>query len=104
MSVNVFPSPLISPDIIGEDKLDLTEDTLDDTTSDLVSECSRVWTAKHSEAVNARIYSGKQQLMGTGSKKSLEEMKRELPTVFMEVNGLLENMDFRRILILRTVQ
>ena len=86
MSIEVSSSQLISPDITVGNKLDITGDTLDDTTSDLASECSRVWTARHSDAVNARISTGRQQLVGVGSKKSLEDARKELPTVFMEVH------------------
>ena len=87
MSIDVSSPRFISPDIPVQDKLDMTTDTLDDTTSDLMSECSKVWTAKHSDVINARISSSKQHLTGTGSKRSLEEMSSELPTVFMEVSS-----------------
>ncbi|KAI6659277.1 EF-hand calcium-binding domain-containing protein 5-like isoform X1 [Oopsacas minuta] len=84
MSVDISLSPLTTP-VITEDKLNTTVESLDDTTSDIISECSRVWTAKHSDAVSNRVSSSKQYIKGIAGKKSLEEVSKELPTVFMEV-------------------
>ena len=83
MSVDISFSPLITP----EDNLS-GDTTLDDTGSDLLSECSKVWTAKHSATVNARVSSSKQLLKSITGKKSLEEINKEEPTVFMEVCNL----------------
>ena len=87
MSVDITLSPQITP-AIPED--DLTGDTtLDDTGSDLLSECSKVWTTKHSDTVNARVSSSRQLLKSVAGKKSLEEVNKEVPTVFMEVCSYL---------------
>lgn len=83
MSLDISLSPRITP-AIPEDNL-TADTTLDDTGSDLLSECSRVWTAKHSDTVNARVSSSKQLLKSVAGKKSLEEVNKEIPTVFMEV-------------------
>ena len=86
MSVDLSSSPIMHP-TIREDELDETTEIPDQasTPSDIFSERSRVWLARHGEAVHSRISSSNQKFTRVVNKKTLKDFEGEKTTVFMEV-------------------